>query len=139
MSEDLWIFFGSLVAGVIGYFVVTFKFDPILQFHRIRHQVTSDLVFYANTFQYPIQDAEDARVVEARRQVNRRHAAELVANYQRLPFFYRAWLEASEQDPSKAASEFMACPTRSCLSRRKHEPEPLIRLLESGGLCKIAA
>lgn len=126
MSENLWIFIGSLIAGGMSYFVVTFKFEPILQFHRIRHQVTSDLVFYANTFRYPIEEAEDARVVEERRQVNRRHAAELIANYQRLPFFYRAWLEAGEQDPARAASEFMGLSN----TVMPEQAEPRIRAIE---------
>jgi hypothetical protein len=126
MNLDLLIFFGSLLAGAFGYFVVTFWCEPILQYHRIRHQVTSDFVFYTNTFQYPIQEAEDAQVIAERRQVNRRHAAELVANYHRLPFFYRTWLKHNEQAPSRAASELMGLSNAVMYE----QAEPRIRAIE---------
>lgn len=127
MSENLWIFFGSLFFGVIGYLIATFAIEPILQYHRIRHQVTSDLVFYANSFQYPIQEAEDAKVLAERRQVNRRHAAELVANCHRLPFLYKAaWLKIRGQDPSRAASELIGLSNAVMLQ----QAEPRIRAIE---------
>jgi hypothetical protein len=126
MSENVWLFIASLAVGAVAYCVVTFWLEPILQYHRIRHQVTSDLVFYANSFRYPIEDSEDERVVGERRQVNRRHAADLVANFQRLPFPYRTWLRIKKEDPSRAASEFIGLANSVMLE----QAEPRIRAIE---------
>jgi hypothetical protein len=38
----------SLLAGGSGYLIVTFWMNPVLRYLQIRHEVTSDLIFYAN-------------------------------------------------------------------------------------------
>lgn len=126
MSESLGIFVGGLLIGAAGYFIATFMVEPILQYHRIRHQVISDLIFYANSFRYPIEEPDDAKVVAERRQVNRRHAAELVANYHQLPFLYRVCLKFRGQDPSRAASELIGLANAVMLG----QAEPRIREIE---------
>jgi len=120
----VWLFGGSLAVGALGYLIVTFWCEPILQFHRVRHQVTSDLIYFGNAFCTSGENLDDA--VMERRRANRRHAADLVASYQRLPFFYRSWLEHNEENPSLAASEFIG------LSNTVNWPEaePRVRTIE---------
>ena len=38
----------GLVAGAVGYLIVTFWFRPILRYKEIRSRVISDIVFFAN-------------------------------------------------------------------------------------------
>ena len=47
MKESVLIIF-SLCAGGLGYLIVTFWMNPIFRYLHIRHEVTSDLIFYAN-------------------------------------------------------------------------------------------
>lgn len=63
---------------------------PLLRYIEIKHQVTSDLVFYANIFDARgLNEEMQERKRQRQRQRqdnNRRHAADIRACYYRLPF-----------------------------------------------------
>ena len=89
----------SLVAGGCGYLVVTFWMSPILRYLQIRHDVTSDLIFFANVISADnVCDELKERHI-TRREQNRKHAAEMAACYYRLPKWYKRLLERREEKP----------------------------------------
>ena len=47
MQEVILLLIG-LASGGIGYLLMTFWFKPIINYLEVRHEVTSDLTFYAN-------------------------------------------------------------------------------------------
>ncbi len=100
--EALTIFLG-LLAGGMSYLVVNFWMQPLLRYLEIKHQVTSDFVFYANVI-YPGGNEEMQQRRADRQKSNRRHAAELLASYYRLPLWYRWYLKGKKEDPVKAST-----------------------------------
>ncbi len=93
----------SLVAGGCGYLIVTFWMSPILRYLQIRHEVTSDLIFYANVIGSENLCDEPKQRNEERKVSNRKHASEIAACYYRLPKWYRWLLRRREEDPIKAS------------------------------------
>lgn len=96
----------SVIAGAIGYLIVTFWVRPILRYRDIKYQVASDLVFYANAIELTRGDGSLREDTLARREANRSHAADLAAINGYLPFWYRWWLRKNE-DPEIASSQLM--------------------------------
>lgn len=47
MDEKLLAVLLGIVAGAVGYWIVTFWMRPILQYHQLRMKVFSDFIFYA--------------------------------------------------------------------------------------------
>ena len=89
----------SLIAGAGGYLVSKFWMDSILRYLNIRHEVTSDLVFYANVLSKDNLCDEYKERHRTRREHNRRHAAEMAACYYRLPCWYKYWIEHRGHKP----------------------------------------
>ncbi|MCC6208553.1 MAG: hypothetical protein IT488_10440 [Gammaproteobacteria bacterium] len=78
--------------------------NPILRYLDIKHQVTSDLVFYANVIDAADLNEEMQERRLQRQKNNRRHAAEMRAAYYRLPKWYRAYLKRVGEDPIAAST-----------------------------------
>lgn len=86
-------------AGGISYLVVHFWMKPLLRYLDIKHEVTSDLVFYANVINAEGLNEEMQQRHRERREQNRKHAAEIRASYYRLPWWYRRYLALVKEDP----------------------------------------
>ncbi len=89
----------SLVAGGCGYLVVTFWMSPILRYLEIRHDVTSDLIFFANVITADNLCDEFKERYNTRKKQNRKHAAEMAACFYRLPCWYKWWIERRGEKP----------------------------------------
>ena len=105
--KEVIILLSSLVAGGLGYLIVTFWINPILRYIQIRHDVTSDLVYYANVISPDNLNEKLKEKYEARIDSNRRHAAEMAASYYRLPRWYRAWLKKIGEEPLVASKNLI--------------------------------
>ncbi|SHL33422.1 hypothetical protein SAMN02745216_05027 [Desulfatibacillum alkenivorans DSM 16219] len=92
----------SIIAGAIGYLIVTFHFQPILRFRAVRFQIISDLVFYANAINAENLNVEMQKRVEERRVANRRHSADLAGIYCELPVYYKYYLSRRGMDIERA-------------------------------------
>lgn len=97
----------SLIAGGCGYLVVTFWMNPILRYLQLRHEVTSDLIFFANVITTDDLCDELKERHNTRRRQNRKHAAEMAACYYRLPHWYKWLLERREEKPLIASSSLI--------------------------------
>jgi len=97
----------SLVAGGCGYLVITFWMSPILRYLQIRHEVTSDLIFYDNVISADNVCDELKKRHEARQESNRKHAAEMGACYYRLPKWYKWLLKRRDENPLVASRELI--------------------------------
>lgn len=105
--EEVIILLCSLIAGGCGYLIVTFWMNPILRYLQIRHDVTSDLIFYANVISTENLSDKLQQLYEERIVSNRRHASEIAACYYRLPKWYRWLLKRHEEDPIKASKSLI--------------------------------
>lgn len=97
----------SLVTGGCGYLIVTFWMAPILRYLQIRHEVTSDLIFYANVIDLSILDDRLKERHEVGVEAYRRHAAEIAASYYRLPRWYRLLLKRRGEEPVTASKNLI--------------------------------
>lgn len=97
----------SILSGAGGYLITTFWFQPILRYREIKHNVFSDLIFYANAINSDGMNEVMKDRMEKRIEANRRHSAALYACYKDLPIWYRKWLERSGEDPVSAASDLL--------------------------------
>ena len=97
----------SLVAGGCGYLIVTFWMSPILRYLQIRHEVTSDLIFYANAISPENVCDELEQRHEERKVSNRKHASEIAACYYRLPKWYRWLLKRRQEDPIRVSKDLI--------------------------------
>lgn len=77
--------------------------NPILKHLEIKRQITSDLVFYANVIETEGLNDEMQKRRNDRQENNRKHAADLKANYYRLPYLYRRYLKRVSEDPVAAS------------------------------------
>lgn len=93
----------TIVAGGLGYFIMQFIMAPVQRYLEIRHQVTSDLLYYANAIGAKGAGEALRRKQDERQESNRKHASEIVAAYYRLPGFYRFWLKRKGEDPLDAS------------------------------------
>ena len=106
MSE-YYIFMWSLVAGGLGYLFVTFSMRPTLRYLDLKHQIYSDLIFYANAINDEgMNDDVKAKVLQ-RIEANRRHSAELAACYADLPFWHKFYIKCKKHCPEKASKNLM--------------------------------
>lgn len=88
-----------VLLGGISYVVVHFWMVPLHRYIDIKHAVTSDLIFYANAIRAEgMSDRIKHRKAE-REEKNRKNAAEFVAAYYRLPFWYKWILARRFEDP----------------------------------------
>ena len=122
--EALTIFLG-LLAGGMSYLVVNFWMQPLLRYLEIKHHVTSDFVFYANVI-YPGGNEEMQQRRADRQKSNRRHAAELLAAYYRLPAWYRWNLHRVQEDPVKASTALIGLSN----ANEVVDAEPFITMLK---------
>lgn len=120
MKETLLLLF-SLCAGASGYLITTFWIKPLLRYLDIRHDVTADLVFYANVVYADMLNDEMKERGEARKVSNRKHASEFVACYYRLPLWYKWILQLRKESPLDAASALIGLSNSSNESYQVHE------------------
>lgn len=93
----------GIVAGGMSFLVVQFWMNPLLRYLSIKHEVTSDLVFYANVVNADGLNEQMQALHEERRQQNRKHGAEIRASYYRLPGWYRWHLSRVDERPVAAS------------------------------------
>jgi hypothetical protein len=110
----------SLIAGGCGYLVVTFWMSPILRYLQIRHEVTSDLIFYANVISADNVCDELKQRHEARQESNRKHAAEMAACYYRLPKWYKWLLKWRDENPLVASRHLIGL--SNCSTHESADP-----------------
>jgi len=115
-----------LIAGGCGYLAVTFWMQPILRYIQIRFEVTSDVVFYANVINPRLVNDRLKERHEAGSEAHRRHAAEIVACFYRLPRWYRFILRRRGEDPLTASRNLVGL--SNCSNAR--EAEPYVRFLK---------
>ena len=96
-----------IIAGAIGYLVVTFVFQPILRYRSIKSQILSDLVFYADVINADGMNDSMRRRLEQRVDDNRRNSANLRAIFSELPRPYKIWLRTRGVNIVCAATELM--------------------------------
>lgn len=114
----------GLLAGGVGYLIVNFWMAPLLKYLEIKHQVTSDLVFFANVINSDgMNDRMKALHLE-RRESNRKHAAEMRASFFRLPRWYRYILRGRGEDPVAASKNLI------CLSNT-HEEDQAAKVIDA--------
>jgi len=104
--EMLALFLGILGGGA-SYLVINFWMNPLLRYLDIKHQVTSDLVFYANVIDARGLNEEMQNKRRERQDQNRKHAAEIRASYYRLPWWYRRYLKYVGEDPICASTRLI--------------------------------
>lgn len=120
MKEILLLIF-SLCAGGLGYLIVTFWMNPILRYLQIRHEVTSDLIFYANVMHESLLGDELRERANKRRVSNRKHASEIAACYYRLPRWYKKFfLEKRNENPLMASRDLIGLSNSSNETYDKH-------------------
>lgn len=107
MDNFLFTILSSVISGAAGYVISKFWLQPVLQYRKIKMQIISDLIFYANAINPSGFNDEMKRRVLDRMIANRRHSANLTACYYSLPQKYRMYLLKKEEYPDKASSEFI--------------------------------
>ena len=103
MEIKLLTVFLGIIAGGAGYLVVKFWMEPLLRYVKIKHEVASDLIFYANVIDATNLNEEMQDRKRHRQESNRRHAAEIRACYYSLPIWYRFYLKKVGEDPISAS------------------------------------
>ena len=93
----------GIVAGGASFLVVHFWMNPLLRYLNSKHEVTSDLVFYANVINADGLNDRMQELHRERKESNRRHAADIRASYYRLPWWYRWYLGSVEERPVEAS------------------------------------
>ncbi len=105
--EQLWITLLIIGAGAVGYIIVTFLVQPILRYRNIKHEVSADLVFFANALDLYKADGSLQSDAVKRKESNRRHAAELDAICSDLPYLYHCWLRIRNEHPKEASKKLI--------------------------------
>lgn len=105
--NEYYIFLMSLVAGGIGYLFVTFHMRPSLRYIDLKHQICSDLIFYANAIDDTGMNDDVKEKVLKRIEANRRHSSELTACYIDLPFWHKCYIKCRKHCPEKASKNLM--------------------------------
>jgi len=100
--------FFSFVLGLFGYIVVRFWIFPIGRYIRLKDRLAFDL----NTLLDMLQDEQSYQTeksqIQDQRLSIRRHSSDLVSTYQnKLPYWYRLYLESKNEQPLKAAESSM--------------------------------
>lgn len=97
----------GIVAGGFGYLIVTFWIRPIVRYLDVKHQVLSDLIFYASAINADGMNENIKTRVLYRIEANKRHSADLTACHVDLPFWYKWCLEQRKESPEAAATHLM--------------------------------
>jgi hypothetical protein len=97
----------SLAAGVAGYLMITFWFQPILRYHSVKYQIISDLFFYANAVNAEGLNDDMQERMKKRIQADRRNSSDFEACYQTLPGWYKCWLKIRGEEADKAAVQLL--------------------------------
>lgn len=104
---DMLALFLGIMAGGVSYLVANFWMNPLLRYLDIKHQVTSDLVFYANVIDASNLNEEMQQRRVERQDQNRKHAAEIRTSYYRLPWWYRFYLRTLTTEDPVCASRML--------------------------------
>lgn len=107
MDEKLLAVLLGIVAGAVGYWIVTFWMRPILQYHQLRMKVFSDFIFYAQVINSDNLNDRMKSLYDERIDANRRNSADLAACLIDLPKWYMSWLQMKGHDPKRAASHLI--------------------------------
>ena len=105
--DEYWTVLLSVVFGALGYLITTFWVAPLIRYREAKHQIYSDLVFFANALGYQPRTEPHVQRVLDRLDSNRRTASELLATANELPRLYKLLLRCRKEDPSRAASELL--------------------------------
>lgn len=105
--KEFFMFLLGLIAGGLGYLIVTFHFTPIIRYLNTKHDILSDLIFFANATNAEGLNEKMKERLERRIESNRRHSSELTACYFDLPFWYKKWLEYKNENPQDASTNLM--------------------------------
>lgn len=105
--KETFLLISSLIAGGCGYLITTFWMNPILRYLQIRHEVTSDLVFFANVISKENVNEVLLKRHEERRVSNRKHASEMAACFYRLPKWYQWALIRRGESPLNASKNLI--------------------------------
>ena len=128
--EKLYITLIGLSAGAIGYLITNFWFHPILRYRDIRSQILSDLVFYANAINADGLNETMKERLNQRIEANRRHSADLAANYMEMPSWYKTYLKRKEIFPAMAATEILGLSNTYERESAEKRVEKIQRLLK---------
>ncbi len=101
--SQYWTVLITLVAGIAGFLVVTFWFQPILRYRSIKYRIISDLFFFANVVNAEGLNEEMQERMKQRIQADRRNSSDLEACYPILPSWYKCWLKMRGEEAEKAA------------------------------------
>ncbi len=107
MDEKLIVVLIGIVSGAIGYWITTFWMKPILQYRELKSKILIDLIFYAQVVNAKGLDQSMKSLYEKRIESNRRHSAELTANFIELPTWYKIWLKLLGYNLEKAAQNLI--------------------------------
>lgn len=107
MDEKLLAVLVGIVAGAVGYWVSTFWMKPILQYRDLRIRVFSDFIFYAQVVNADGLNERMKKLYEDRTFANRRNSADLAANLNDLPRWYKWWLNRMGQSPESAVTNLI--------------------------------
>lgn len=88
----------GIASGAVGYFVVTFWMKPLLQYLELRSKTLTDLIFYANVHGATGLVEDEMKRGREGQNALRRDAAQLLACFEELPWFYRAYLSSQKRD-----------------------------------------
>jgi len=105
--EQFWTTLLSIAAGALGYLIATFWVRPILRYRNTRSNIVSDLIYFANAIDLQKFDGGLREDTLARKDANRRRAAELRAVHSELPGWYRCALRVRREEPKAASSELI--------------------------------
>lgn len=107
MDEKLLAVLVGIVAGAVGYWVSTFWMKPILQYRDLRIRVFSDFIFYAQVVNADGLNERMKKLYEDRTFANCRNSADLAANLNDLPRWYKWWLNRMGQSPESAVTNLI--------------------------------
>jgi len=100
--------FFSFVVGLFGYIVVRFWILPIGRYIRIKDRLAFDLKTLIDMLQDEQSYQTEKSQIQDRRLSLRRHSSDLASTYQdKLPYWYRLYLESKNEQPLKAAESSM--------------------------------
>ena len=100
--------FFSFVVGLFGYIVVRFWILPIGQYIRIKDRLAFDLKTLIDMLQDEQSYQTEKSQIQDQRLSLRRHSSDLTSTYQdKLPYWYRLYLESKNEQPLKATESSM--------------------------------
>jgi hypothetical protein len=97
----------SIASGGLGYLFATFWIRPILRYLNVKHQVLSDLIFYASAINADGMNENIRTRMLNRIEANKRCSADLTACYIDLPFWYIWFLKKHKESPEAVATQLM--------------------------------